>query len=128
MTFPHSVARREVANSGKRHRAMLAAAIARQANSQTARAVMLAARQNHQSESFVDDIKKRIHYFGAENRSAKEPLGSFWAARRAENTVHAEDESAVYQDASMNFKAQALDRTRTGEQFNLAGHGATRTL
>lgn len=128
MTFPHSVAHRDVADSPQNHREMLAAAIARQANSRTARAVMLAARENDQSESFVDDIKQRILYFGAHKCPATEPSGPFWAARGTKNTVQTEDESNVYQDASKYFKAHALESVGTGEQFNLAGHGATRTL
>jgi len=128
MTLPHSVVHRDVADSRQRHRAMLAAAIARQADSKTARAVMLAARKNDQTESVGDDIKQRILYFGAHKSGSAAAFGPFWAARRTKDTAQAEDESTVYQDASKYFKAHALDSVGTGEQFNQAGHGASRTI
>lgn len=122
MTFPHPVSRPEYeARHG--HRAMLATAIARQANGRTARLVSMAGR----GDSSGDAIVQRIHYFGSK-LGIKRPFGPFSATRRTQETGQAKYEIGVYQDASRNSKAHDANGDGTGEQFNHAGHGALRTL
>ncbi len=127
MTFPHPVSHREGANR-QSHRTMLAMAIARQANSETVRAVLRAARRAANVESAGDAIEQRIHYFGSHPQSTLGPSGAFWATHRSQDTGQAYCKNGVYQDASRNSKAHDVDGDRTGEQFNQAGHGASRTL
>ena len=128
MTFPHQMVRQETVNGRQSCQAMLATVIARQANSRTARAVVLATRKSNECESTGDAIDERIHYFSSHTYRKSGPSGAFWATRRAPDTAQSKNESSVYQDASMNSKAHAVNGDGTGEQFNQAGHGATRTL
>lgn len=127
MTFPHPVSRTGDATR-QGHQAMLAAAIARQANSRTARAVSLASRRGGIGDSSGDAIEQRIHYFGSHHLGISAPSGPFGATRRTQETSQVKYENGVYQDASRNSKAPDINGERTGEQFNHAGHGALRTL
>ncbi len=129
MTFPHRALGHKTVNGRADHHAMLATAIARQANSRTVQAMLLVGRTNHDSAVTTGDVvEQRIHYFGSCLQGSQAPSGPFWAARRTQDTGHVKCESGVYQNASTNIKAHDVDGDRTGEQFNQTGHGASRTL
>jgi hypothetical protein len=126
MTFPHQCSRPADA-AGRGHQALLAIAIARQAGSRTARLISPIG-QGTYSESFGDEISRRIHYFGSHPDNTNRPFGPFWSARRTSETVQAKHKSDVYQYASRNSKTRPAIDEATGDQFNHAGHGALRTL
>jgi hypothetical protein len=128
MTFPHNAMRQEKTGGRQNHRAMLAPAIARQAKSPTACAVLFAARTGRDNDSSGSAVKQRIQYFASQAGGVCLPSGAFWATRRTQDTGQTKDESGVYQDALMNSKAHDVDGDGTGEQFNRTGHGASRTL
>lgn len=121
MTFPHHALRQDSANGRFDHKAMLAAAIARQANSRTVRALRRAERIPADDG---DEVGQRIHYFAHHDEQKMAVRGAFWrdVCREAKN------EAAIYQSDSVNFKDQQLDHQATGEQLNHAGHGTSRTL
>ena len=123
MTFPHPVKRGVTRHSC---RAVLAAAIARQANTRTARAV-LTATQFPNTDCSENVLNKRILYFGSQNLERSSVFGPFWAARRSQDTADANYESCVYQDGSMNNKARDLIGVQSWKQFVKPGHGASRT-
>lgn len=123
MTFPHPVKRGVTRH---RCRAVLAVAIARQANTRTALAVLSAARFPNTDRS-DSALNKRILYFGSQNVEASGVFGPFWAARRNQDTADANYESCVYQDGSMNNKARDLIGVQSWKQFVKPGHGASRT-
>ena len=129
MTFPHRASGQRTVNGRSDYQAMLANAIARQANSRTVQAMLIAGRANHDSASAKGDaVEQRIQYFGSRLGSGQAPSGAFWSAHRAQDTGQAKYESSVYQNASTNIKAHDVNGDRTGEQFNQTGHGASRTL
>lgn len=129
MNFPHQALRQTAAHDRDDHRAMLATAIARQANSQTARAMAtLSALPISSADARRDMVEQRIHYFGSGDHSAHPPFGAFFTANSIPETVEPNIEQHVYQNASTNFKAHDLENDGTGEQSTDAGHGATRTL
>lgn len=121
MAFPHKAVSRDSVEGRKDHKAILAAVIARQANSRTVRAVrraelgMLAA---------GDNVDNRIHYFAGHAPKKMAVRGAFW--RNIE--VKPKSESGVYQAGSMYFKDLDLEDQATGEYLNLAGQGTTRKL
>ena len=125
MTFPHKVVRQQELGDQQGHRAILAIAIARQADSQTARAV---AKLNDDASDSNDAINERIHYFGAHNSETATPSGAFGSSHRIHDTVQSNCKNGVYQDASMNCKAHGLNGDWTREQFNQTGQEASRTL
>lgn len=118
MTFPHPVIRQRSMNR-QGHRALLAAAIARQANSPTARAVWHAS--NGQRNPSADAVDQRIHYFASADEVACSPSGAFLSTHRAKKPDCAKDEVDVYQDASAYGKAVAVDGEWTGERSNQTG-------
>lgn len=124
MTFPHPVKRNATRHS---HRAMLAVAIARQSNTKTAVAVLLATKfgNNNRSDSALD---QRILYFGSHKIDEFAASGPFWTARRSQGTARTNYESRLYQDGLMNNKAHELNGDRSWRQFIKPGHGASRTI
>jgi hypothetical protein len=129
MTFPHRESGQRTVNGRADYQAMLAIATARQTNSRTVQAMLIAGRTNHDSPSAKgDNVEQRIHYFGSRLGSGQAPSGAFWSAHRTQDTGQAKYESSVYQNASTNIKAHDVNSDWTGEQFNQTGHGASRTL
>ncbi len=129
MNFPHPALRQTAVHHRHDHRAMLAAAIARQANSRTARAMAMVGSTTHTAtDAKRDTVDQLIHYFGSGDQSANPPFGAFFTANGPEQTDEPIVEQNVYQNASTNIKAHDLNDDGTGEQSNNAGHGATRTL
>ena len=127
MTFPHRATGQKTVTCRADHQALLASAIMRQANSLTARAMMLA--QSNNDDSTVperDAFEQRIHYFGSHEEGDQSASGPFSSAHRLQCTGQTECESGVYQNASANIKTNDVDGYGTGEQFNHAGHGASR--
>lgn len=124
MTFPHP-ARRSITRHS--YRAMLAAAIARQSNTKTAMAVLLATKFDNSNGS-DNPLDQRILYFGSNNVDDLVASGPFWTARRTQGTAQTKYESCVYQDGSMNNKAHELNGGRSWKQFITPGHGASRTI
>lgn len=121
MTFPHHALRQESVNSRFGHQAMLATAIARQANSRTVRAMRRAERIE-----FVpgDEVAQRIYYFAHRNEQKMAVRGAFWKNVEPKSNC----ESSVYQADLANLKVRDLEVEATGEQLNHAGHGALRKL
>jgi hypothetical protein len=121
MTFPHSAMRQDSVTSRHDFKAMLAAAMARQANSRTVRALRQAERE---AVSGGDNVANRIHYFANAVDQEMAIRGAFWRNVKPEPT----SEPAVYQAALAYIKEQSLNPDSTGEKLNHAGHGALRTL
>lgn len=120
MTFPHFAARQNSAVRVGLDR-MLATVLARQANSQTVRA-MRRAEMAGQSEG--DPAELRVHYFARRGPGNTKVRGAFWRNVMPKQS----SERAVYQAGSTNIKVRELENDGTGEQFNHAGHGALRKL
>jgi hypothetical protein len=118
MTFPHFAARHDSAGRPALD-AMLAVAVARQANSRTVRVVRLAENSGHSTAGAAD---LRIGYFARAGSSKMSVYGAFWREMKTEPRC----EQAVYQAGSNNIKVLELKDDGTGEQFNHAGHGALR--
>lgn len=121
MTFPHHALRQDSDSRRFDHKAMIAVATKRQANSRTVRALR---RAEFGSLANRDQMGQRIHYFATGNDSEPKVSGAFWSDRATEPTC----ERTVYQAALVNIKDDWVDRQATGEQFNHAGHGASRKL
>lgn len=121
MTFPHSAMRQDSVTGRHDHKAMLAVAIARQANSRTVRALRQAEGKAVPGDDIVGD---RIHYFAHAVGQEMAVRGAFWRDVTPEPT----SEPAVYQAALAYIKEQSLNPDSTGEKLNHAGHGALRTL
>ena len=120
MTFPHFAARQDSAGQVGLE-TLLASVIARQANSQTVRAVR---RAETAALAYGDDGEQRIHYFAQYGVRKTAVRGAFWRDEKSEPS----SEQAVYQAGSMNIKVRDLEDDGTGEQLNHAGHGALRKL
>ena len=118
MTFPHFAPRQDSVTKAD-HLAMLALAIARQANSQTVRAVR---RAEASMLAHGDPAEQRIHYFARQGAKKMAVCGAFWRDAVRELT----SEQAVYHAGSTNIKVRDLEDDGTGEQLNHAGHGALR--
>lgn len=121
MTFPHHALRQDSVNDRFDHKAMLARAIARQANSRTVRAVRQAVVR---SQVTGDEVAQRIHYFAQHDGQKMAVRGAFW--RNVEPKQNCE--SSVYQADLANLKVREIEDEATGEQLNHAGHGALRKL
>jgi hypothetical protein len=121
MTFPHQALRQDSVSHRFDHKAIIAVAMKRQANSRTVRALR---RAEIGVPANCDEIRQRIHYFGYGNGSESKVSGAFWSDRATVPTC----ERTVYQAALVNIKDDWVDRQATGEQFNHAGHGASRKL
>lgn len=121
MTFPHEAMRQDSVSGRFDHKAMLAAVIARQANSRTVRALR---RAENQTVPGLDEVANRIHYFARHDGSKLAVRGAFWRDVAPEPNT----EPTVYQSALAYVKDQTLDSEATGEQLNHAGHGALRKL
>ena len=129
MNFPHPAVRNTAAHDRHDHRAMLAAAIARQANSRTARAMAVASAATYDTtDTKRAMVEQLIHYFGSGDQIANPPFGAFSSTIRPLEIDKSYSEPGVYQNASTNIKAHDLNFGGTGEQSNHAGHGASRTL
>lgn len=121
MTFPHAALRQETENRRTDHDSLLAAVIARQANSWTVLALRQAERKSILADNHID---RRIHFYAHMDAEKMPVPGAFW-----ENSEWASiSESAVYQAGSTNIKDHDLNHVGTGEQSNLEGHGVLRTL
>jgi hypothetical protein len=121
MTFPHHARRQDSVRGRISHETILSVVAARQANSQTVRALRQAERAPPAEHS--DDIE-RIHYFAQRSDGKIAVRGAFWKDSAHKATC----ERVIYQAASVNIKQHPLDTEVTGEQFNRAGHGASRKL
>lgn len=108
MNFPHHDLPRAMLKQATDFRALLAHAIARQGNSETAR-VMLRG-DWEKSELFEDDadfLEQRIEYFATSTPFKKQratPQGAFFLLNRSKNDVELNCKDGVYQDASVNIK------------------------
>jgi hypothetical protein len=121
MTFPHHALRQDSVIGRTDHKAMLAVAIARQANSRTVRALR---RVEQGAAADVDQMAQRVHYFARGDGENKSARGAFWRDFETQPTC----ERPVYQADLANIKDVALVSEATGEQLNHAGHGALRTI
>ena len=121
MTFPHKAARQDSVIGRIDHNAMFAAVMSRQANSRTVRALRQA---EHTQLVPGDNAEQRIHYFANHTCQKTAACGAFWGNARTKQNF----ESSVNQADSTNIKDHELNNGMTGEQLNLAGHGASRTL
>ena len=122
MTFPHKAVSRDSAEGRKDHKAILAAVIARQANSRTVRAVR---RAELGMSAAGDNVDNRIHYFAGHAPNRMAVRGAFWR----DIEVKPKAESGVYQAGSMYIKDPDLEgQVATGEYLNLAGQGTMRKL
>ena len=129
MNFAHPAVRNTATHDRQDHRAMLAAAFARQANSRTARAMAVASAATYDTTDTKHAmVEQLIHYFGSGNRNANRPSGAFSSTIRPLEMDKSYSEFGVYQNASTNIKAHDLNFGGTGDQSNHAGHGASRTL
>jgi hypothetical protein len=114
MTFPHESLRQHSGNHRTRHRAILSAADARQAESQTVRAVRRAERVGRTQG---DGDIERIHYFAHLECPKPAVRGAFW-----KNIAQpAKCELSVYQADLMNIKQHDLEHEATGEQLTVRG-------
>jgi hypothetical protein len=120
MTFPHFAPRQD-SDSWIDHKAMLATAIARQANSRTVHAVR---RAEAAAQIVGDNAEQRMHYFAHADLRKVSVRGAFW--RNVD--VKPKSEADVYHAGSTNIKVRDLEDVGTGEQLNHAGHGAVRKL
>ena len=121
MTFPHSAVRQDSVMGRIDHKAMLAIVMSRQANSRTVHALRQA---ENNKRAAGDNAEQRIHYFASHNSQEMATCGAFWGNAITEPKF----ELAVNQAGSTIIKDHGLDNGVTGEQLNLAGHGALRTI
>jgi hypothetical protein len=121
MTFPHSALRQELVNGRADYKALLASVVQRQANSRTVCALRQAERAERPSGN---DAERRMHYFAHQDNQEMSASGAFWFV----SGMQPKCESTVYQAGSTNIKDHELNHEATGEQLNLGGHGASRTL
>lgn len=129
MNFPHPALRQTAAHDRHDHKAMLAAAMTRQANSRTARAMAITGiNQGSATNTKRDMVDQLIHYFGSGDHDEQSPSGAFFPAGSKQMVDGQISEPGIYQNASTNIKAHDLDDDGTGEQSNHPGHGASRTL
>lgn len=129
MTFPHLATRQNALDRRHDYNAIVATVMARQAESRTARAMVMARLSTARpSEPSNDAVKQRIHYFGSDPVDGEAPFGSFLCMQRKIPDTEPKSESNVYQNDSTNIKAHDLQTRWTGEQANQSGHGASRTL
>jgi hypothetical protein len=129
MNFPHPASRQMVINDRRDYQTMLATAIERQANSQTARVMAVFGLEGHSTTlDNSDELARLIHYFGSDDHDAKSPTGAFSTASCGKKLEEQICKSGVYQNASTNIKAHDLDDGAIGEQSNQTGHGASRIL
>lgn len=133
MTFPQS------GHSQTNHRmraelgTLLVTAIARQANAPTAQAMLVTRRSGTRARFWsADAMEQRIRYFShPEDRDVAggyQPRGAFFPIDRAETRDERNDEARVYQDASANIKARAVEPAVAEIQPEHAGHGQSRTI
>ncbi len=129
MTFPHLATRQHALDRRHNHDAIVATIVARQANSRTVRAMLMARRASFKSIAPSDDaVEQRIHYFGSHPVDGEAPCGSFVGMQSTPAMTENKTEFGVYQIDSANIKALGLPTGGTGEQANLVGHGASRTI
>ena len=129
MTFPQLATRQKAIDREHDHDAIVATVMARQAESKTARAMVMARLSTARpSEPSNDVVRQRIHYFGSSPVDGEAPCGSFLCIQRTKTDTDTKSESSVYQNDSTNIKAHDLQTRSTGEQANQSGHGASRTL
>lgn len=121
MTFPSLGAHRDKVNRLGDHRAILAAAGARQAKSRTVRMV----RQAEQATLPTgNEAEQRINYFADNAAPEMAVRGAFWR----DTQMSEQTEPGVYQSGLVNFKDLCLEPKPTGEQTTLAGQGRSRKL
>lgn len=117
MSFPHQALRQSTESKADGQGQVLDAARARQAQSQTVRALQ---RATDGDINKIDDLAARIHCFTVDPSTEMAVRGSFWQAIDARQI----DEPPVYQSSSANIKQQVLSRSDTGNESKLTGHGA----
>ena len=112
---------------------LLVTAITRQANAPTARA-MVDMRRNSPRKRFwtADAVEQRIRYFAHPEElqilDGTQPRGAFFPMDRAELNDERNNEDGVYQDASANIKARAVEPAVAEIQPEHAGHGQSRKI
>ncbi len=115
MTFPSSQRQIGGASPRRDYRALLSAAISRQASSPTAAAVLLARRGSPSVIARDNSISSRARYFAghyATEHKAIAPHGAFFpgTAERAERSINYDQ--AVYQDGSIIGKPTGLNNNQ----------------
>lgn len=127
MTFPHQATRQNAFDRRHDHNAIVATIVARQADSRTAQAMLIAQHTTATPPEPSDDaVEQRIHYFGSQAVDGEAPCGSFLGLETMPVATSKEPEFVVYQNNSANFKAVGLPNCWTGERANLVGHKASR--
>jgi hypothetical protein len=121
MTFPCPLLREDSIDDRIARQTILSIAASRQANSRTVHTLRQAERT---LQADGKGNAERIHYFAHHANRKTAVRGAFWRNCKHKTTY----EPTVYQAALVNIKHYDLDNEGTGEQFNHAGHGASRTL
>lgn len=136
MNFPHSSYARPAVHNRTDHKALLAAAIARQANGRTVRAMIMSARnRRHDLAGASDVMGQRIHYFSSHNSghssqgaAEEQPFGSFFPQNSGDAGGNIKSEDDVYQSGSVNLKEQPIEMAVADLQQKHAGQELSRTL
>jgi hypothetical protein len=125
MNFPHTDSAREGASIMHDLNVLLASAISRQGNSETARAVILAMRQSDDAVQYRSDmLAARIHYFAGHSQpfiNEAAPFGAFLETNEMDNGEKANYDRPVYQDASMIGKDRVVETARSEIQTACVG-------
>jgi hypothetical protein len=114
MTFPHHVFRQDSVRGRINHETILSVVAARQANSQTVRALRQAERAPQAEQS--DDLE-RIHYFAQRSDGKIAVRGAFWKDPGQNTTC----EQVIYQAALVNIKQHPLDTEALGNSSTVRG-------
>lgn len=127
MTFPHQATRQNAFDRRHDHNAIVATIVARQADSRTAQAMLMAQLTTAIPPEPSDDaVEQRIHYFGSQAVDGEAPCGSFLGSGPMPVATGKEPEFIVYHNNSANIKAAGLPNSWTGERANVVGHRASR--
>jgi hypothetical protein len=121
MTFPHESVSQNSAIHRNDHKALIAAIMARQANSRT---VQLLRRVDGAMSAGGDAASQRIQYFASRKSDKVAVCGAFWRENEADHKC----KDAIYQANSAYIKDQQIEEDATGVQSTHAGHGVSRTL
>jgi hypothetical protein len=112
MNFPHHDLPRATLERADDFRALLAHAISRQGNSETARAMLRSVRdENDACEDQGGFLEQRIAYFGVNTALRQQrvsPRGAFYVVNSSKNDVESNCKQAVYQDASVKIKSDSI--------------------
>lgn len=121
MNFPH----REMQDGRAATGAILAHAMARQAGSPTARAMMFAVPAETATS---DSVSERIHYFAGHAHGRGKPFGAFFARTDSGKPNKSISESVVYQSASTNFKTNEANHASPVAVSLPEAAGGSRTI